>query len=237
MSRSVGTFLRNSSSLAVSLFVLVVALLGSALAERAPLEQHRQRAPHGKVSRPPPVRHDTQFKAVPNSKLQVRAVQYDGATNGTLTVQVKNPDKVPLTFNAAGLYFVPEGDPDQAPQRLGAVGPMQIASGPEDEKLELAIAPGATVEVNLDVFCIDSHRPSPSPQNRFHIGATKLPRELTRTIEQRADKAVEEAKASGAAKPRPAAKGKIQSDVWQSRDANWVELDGEGKQEVGKRKR
>jgi hypothetical protein len=33
----------------------------------------------------------------------------------------------------------------------------------------------------------------------------------------------------------PAAKAKIQSEVWRSRDAKWIELEGEGKQEAGKR--
>ena len=31
------------------------------------------------------------------------------------------------------------------------------------------------------------------------------------------------------------AKSKIQSEVWRSRDSKWVPLDGEGKQEVGKK--
>jgi hypothetical protein len=212
---------------AVSLLVLLV---GIAAAERAPLRQHAQ-----KYSPPAPVRHDTKFKSVPGSKLQIRAVEYNGSTNGTLTVQVKNTDKTAQKFVATGLYFVPEGNPDTAPQRLGAVGPMQIASEGK-EVSELEVKPGATVEVQLDVFCIDSHRPSPSPQNRFIVGVSKLPRQLARTIENRADQMVKEAAAEGAAAPRPAAKGKIQSEVWRSRDAKWVELDGEGKQEAAKKR-
>ncbi|MEO6773381.1 MAG: hypothetical protein ABI467_10180 [Kofleriaceae bacterium] len=34
-----------------------------------------------------------------------------------------------------------------------------------------------------------------------------------------------------------AACSRIQSEVWKSRDANWVKLDGEGKQEVSKQRR
>lgn len=215
---------------AVSLLVLLVSI---AAAERAP----RRQPLHQKGEAPKVVRHETAFKRVPDSKLQIRAIEYNGSTNGTLTVQVKNTEKVPQKFIATGLYFVPEGDPDTAPQRLGAVGPMQIAASSNKEVSELQIPPGETVEVQLDVFCIDSHRPSPSPQNRFNIGASKLPRELARTIEQRADKMVESEAAAGAVAPRPAAKAKIQGEVWRSRDAKWVELDGEGKQEAAKKRR
>jgi hypothetical protein len=217
--------LRSSRNLlvsVVSLFVLLAGLLGVAAAKRV---SHR------------PIRHDTAFRAVPGSKLKIRAVVYDGSTNGTLTVQVKNPHKTVQKFSANGLYFVPEGDPDTAPQRLGAVGPMQIASDAARKELtEIEIAAGATVELQLDVFCIDSHRSSPSPANRFDVGASRMPRELAATIEQRANLAVDEVRADGFAAPRPAAKGKIQSEVWRSRDARWVELDGEGKQEAAKKR-
>jgi hypothetical protein len=182
-----------------------------------------------------PVRHDTRFHAVPDAKLEVRAVEYDGSTNGRLRVQVRNPGKAAQKFSARGLYFVPEGDPDTAPQRLGAVGPMQLAGG-DKELGELDVAPGATVDLVLDVFCIDSHRSSPSPQNAFNVGATRMPRELAQTIEHRADQAVESARGQGNAAPRPAAKASIQGEVWRSRDAKWVELDGEGKQELTKKK-
>jgi hypothetical protein len=214
---------------AISLVLLLVSMIGTAFAERIP---HRQ----GKRPGPPtPTRHDTSFKSVPGTKLEIRAVEYNGSTNGTLTVQVKNTQKSAQTFIATGLYFVPEGDPDKAPQRLGAVGPMQMATG-GTETNQLVVPAGGTVEVQLDVFCIDSHRPSPSPQNRFNVGVSKLPKELAAQIETRANTAVTKAKESGAAAPRPAAKNDIQGEVWRSRDAKWVELDGEGKQEAAKKR-
>lgn len=210
---------------AISVFFLLVAMVGTAWAERAVPQQ---------VTRPKPMRHDTAFKSVPGTKLQIRAVEYNGSTNGTLTVQVKNSQKSSQKFSATGLYFVPEGDADKAPQRLGAVGPMQMATAKTVNELE--IAAGATVEVQLDVFCIDSHRPSPSPSNRFNIGASKLPKELAAQIETRANAAVGKQAEAGAAAPRPAAKSDIQTEVWRSRDAKWVELDGEGKQEAAKKR-
>jgi len=173
--------------------------------------------------------HDTKFKAVPDSQLQIRAVEYNGSVNGTLRVQIKNTGKTAQKFSATGLYFVPEGNPDTAPQRLGAVGPMQM-DGKKD-LTSIDVPAGATVDVALDVFCIDSHRSSPSTKNAFDVGATRMPKVLSQQIETSADAAV---KSSGA--PRPAAKGAIQSEVWKSRDSKWIELDGEGKQEVGKKK-
>jgi hypothetical protein len=236
-------FSRNLLSLAVSLFVLV-GVIGVAAAdidddivwdgERAPIRHQQQR--HTKPPTPPkPVRHDTKFSPVPDSKLQIRALEYDGSTNGVLKVQLKNTDKSAQKFSATGLYFVPEGDPDKAPQRLGAVGPMQLTSGSAKKELQAIEVPaGQTVEVALDVFCIDSHRSSPSPQNVFHVGNKRLPKELARKIETSADKAVSAERAKGSHAPRPAAKAVIQSEVWKSRDSAWIELDGEGEQEAAK---
>lgn len=208
LSRSV----RNLAALAVSLLVLFA---GSAFADG--------------------VRHDTKFKRVPSSKLEIRAVEYDGNTNGVLKVQLKNSAKEKLMFSASGLYFVPEGNPDKAPQRLGAVGPIQLGSGDAAKEVtELEVAAGETVEVALDVFCIDSHRSSPSPKNVFNVGASKLPKQLAATIEKSADTVVRAEAAKGTPAPRKAAKSSIQSEVWKSRDAKWQKLDGEGKQEAGK---
>jgi len=229
---SVRTSRRNPLVALLSLLVLLIG--GTALADRLPEPQRQRRVPVSRVE-PAPVRHDTKFIAVPDSKLEMRAVQYDGATNGRLHVQIRNSSKTAQKFSAKGLYFVPEGNPDTAPQRLGAVGPMQIADDAK-EISELDVAPGATVEVVLDVFCIDSHRGSPSPQNSFNVGVKRMPKELSQTIENRADAAVKVERDSGNAAPRPAAKSSIQGEVWRSRDSKWIELDGEGKQEAAKKK-
>jgi hypothetical protein len=229
---SVRTARQNPLVALLSLLVLLIS--GTVLADRLPEPQRQRRTPSPRVE-PTAVRHETKFHEVPDAKLEVRAIQYDGSTNGRLHVQVRNSGKAAQKFSAKGLYFVPEGNPDTAPQRLGAVGPMQIANDAK-EISELEVAPGATVEVVLDVFCIDSHRSSPSPQNTFSVGVKRTQKELAQTIEQRADKAVDAARADGNAAPRPAAKSSIQGEVWRSRDSKWIELDGEGKQEVSKKK-
>ena len=62
------------------------------------------------------------------SPLLMRIVQYQGSTNGAITVEVKNPTDTPQEFSAKGIYFVPTGNANEAPQRLGAVGPFQLQS-------------------------------------------------------------------------------------------------------------
>jgi hypothetical protein len=172
------------------------------------------------------------------SGLELAVVSYDGSVNGELTVDVKNPGKKPLTFIATGLYFVPQGDADSAPQRLGAVGPMQIAGAKDAEDQApkrvdtLEVPAGATVRVKLDVFCIDSHRPSPTSSTGFGLASTRLPGKLRGTIEARAKVVADEAGGYAA----PAAKSRVQSEVWTARDAAWIKLDGEGKQETAKQR-
>ena len=62
------------------------------------------------------------------SPLLMRIVQYKGSTNGAITVEVKNPTDTAQEFSAKGIYFVPTANANEAPQRLGAVGPFQLQS-------------------------------------------------------------------------------------------------------------
>jgi hypothetical protein len=183
-----------------------------------------------------PALADNSFHRVPGkaAKLQMKVVSYDGSTNGELTVAVKNTGTTALTFNASGLYFVPDGDADEAPQRLGAVGPMQLATDGDDEparKDSISIPAGKTVQVTLDVFCIDSHRSSPSSSTAFTVGKSRMPKSLAVKIDKEARKAIAGEEDGYAA---PAAKEKIQGEVWKARDAKWVKIDGEGAQEATK---
>src|SRR5204863_6265391 len=98
------------------------------------------------------------------SPLLMRIVQYEGSTNGAITVEVKNPTGEPQEFSAKGIYFVPTGNANEAPQRLGAVGPFQLQSSQGGQARNVSqrldrttIAPGATARMSLDVYCIDSH--------------------------------------------------------------------------------
>jgi hypothetical protein len=165
--------------------------------------------------------------------LAIRIVKYAGSTNGAITVEVQNPTAEPQEFSAKGLYFVPQGNANAAPQRLGAVGPFQVLSAGGRQRADrLTIAPGASERLALDVYCIDSHRASPGPSTPFRIAKDRVPPALTTAI----DKDANDASKGYGGVSAPAAKSAVQGQVWKNRDAKWIELEGEGKQEAGKKR-
>jgi len=169
------------------------------------------------------------FRNVPGAgakALQMRTVKYNGSTNGRMVVQVRNKGKTTETFDAAGLYFVPGGDPEKAPQRLGAAGPFEVvgAEGASGEAIQkLKIAPGESVELELHVFCIDSHRSSPDSSTNFAVANKRMPKKLRTEIQTGATKVLKRHKN----KVAPDAAAEIQSQIWETRDADWVKLEGE----------
>ncbi|MFZ5444448.1 MAG: hypothetical protein ACOZQL_30935 [Myxococcota bacterium] len=170
--------------------------------------------------------------AEPNGKpsgLQLRVVKYDGSTNGAITVEVTNPTGAAAEFAPQGLFFVPDVDPDKAPQRLGAVGSM-LRKGQASRTEKLLVGAGQTEQLTLDVYCIDSHRPSPGPATPFRVGKERMPRELSQSIDANTKAAT---KGAGGVHAAPA-KPMVQSEVWKTRDSKWIKLDGEGKQEAAK---
>jgi hypothetical protein len=166
--------------------------------------------------------------------LTMQVVAYDGSTNGRMVVEVVNDGQQAETFTADGIYFVPSGNPEAAPQRLGAAGPIIIVEdGVEKTYLEgIAIPPGSKQTVRLEVFCIDSHRSSPSSETKFGVAAERLPKELRQKITHGAKQIIHENKGD-VAKAKPA----IQSHMWKTRDADWLELEGERKQEKAPRQK
>jgi hypothetical protein len=165
------------------------------------------------------------------SELLIRIVQYAGSSNGAITIDVKNPTDRPQEFSAKGLYFVPQGNANEAPQRLGAVGPFQVHGAGKPERREhLTIGPGETERLTLDVYCIDSHRSSPVRRRRSRREGSGAREALAGDRRQRAGVAAP----LGGVSPRREAV--IQSRVWKNRDANWIPLDGEGKQEAAKKR-
>jgi hypothetical protein len=164
-------------------------------------------------------------------QLKLKVSKYEGGTNGELTVEVTNPGTAPADFDAQGLYFVPTGDPDHAPQRLGAVGPFQVTSEQgTPRRSKVTLPPGGKATLRLDVYCIDSHRRSPRTGDDFELASARMPKQLASEIQAEAGKAA--AKVGGYA--APAAKASVQSEVWKARDKKWIKLDGEGNQEAVK---
>jgi hypothetical protein len=172
-------------------------------------------------------------KSGKSNGLLMRIVRYEGNTNGAITVDIKNPRPTPQEFSAKGVYFVPQTDADQAPQRLGAVGPFQVhgGNGPRQRLERMTIAPGATQRLTLDVYCIDSHRASPSSSTKFRVAKDTMPDSLVGAIASDAEKSAAAFGGVSAVAAKPA----VQSEVWKNRDKKWIQLDGEGRQEVGKR--
>jgi hypothetical protein len=165
------------------------------------------------------------------SGVSLRILKYDGATNGALSVEVQNTRAEPTQFSPRGLYFVPEGNANEAPQRLGAVGPFSVKTEHGWERREsITLAPGARAELRLDVYCIDSHRGSPSSSTGFRMAKERVPRKLADDITHDAEKATESLGGVAA----PAAKSAVQSQVWKNRDKKWLKLEGEGAQEAAK---
>jgi hypothetical protein len=165
------------------------------------------------------------------SGLELRIVKYDGSTNGVLEVEVKNTRAEPTDFSARGLYFVPTGNADEAPQRLGAVGPFNVETpGGWKRHDKLSLAPGETARLKLDVYCIDSHRASPSSSTSFRVAKDRVPAKVASEILDDATRAA--ARHGGVS--APAAKAEVQREVWKNRDKKWIKLDGEGRQELGK---
>ncbi len=185
-----------------------------------------------------PAAADKSYAPIPSEQtggkatgLEMRVVDYRGSTNGSIEVEVRNPTNHPVEFSAKGIYFVPDGDPDHAPQRVGAVGPFQVKQGNEWQREDkLTLAANATALLKLEVYCIDSHRGSPSSSTSFHVAKTRVPKPMVEAIDHDAAQAADPMGGVSA----PTAKGAVQSQVWKNRDKKWIRLDGEGKQEAFK---
>jgi len=165
------------------------------------------------------------------SPLKMNVIGYRGGSNGELTVEVLNPSAGAAEFSAQGLYFVPDENANNAPQRLGAVGPFRVhAAGNWQAQQRIAVPASGAVKLKLDVYCIDSHRRSPATGDRFHLAGARIPPRLTQEISVKADQA---ASAHGGY-ASPAAKSAVQSEIWKARDKKWQKLEGEGAQEATK---
>lgn len=178
------------------------------------------------------------FVSMPEAKgsaenLKIRFVEYDGDTNGAMVVEVKNTGRTTATFDSDGLFFVPNGDPEKAPQRLGAAGPFLEIAGKKQivrQDGKLVVAAGESRKIRLEVFCIDSHRSSPSPSTKFSIAKKKLPKSLRKEL-KKSNQAIYRSNKGDFRK----AKSAVQSNMWKTRDKKWIKLEGERTQEKNPR--
>jgi hypothetical protein len=157
------------------------------------------------------------------SALQIRQVDFSGGASGHIMVEVRNPTQGPEAFEARGLYFVPRGNAQSAPQRVGAVGPFDAKEGQTWRRMnKLVVEPGQTVRLKLQTFCLDSHRGSPGKGQGYKVARERLPKDLTSANEAAATRSLK-AK-SGKFED---AQGEIQSQVWSNRNKKWIKLEGE----------
>ncbi|MBK9036962.1 MAG: hypothetical protein IPL61_37880 [Myxococcales bacterium] len=160
---------------------------------------------------------DDQFHPVPaapgqRGDLALRVVGYGHGVHGEMTVEVRNGGADAATFVASGLYFLPDDDGGEAPQRLTIVG--GIRAGSEDAPSDaIAVAAGTTRKMRFDVYCIDESRHAPSSSQAFTLAANRMPPRLSAAI------TVETAAVVGRLKLRASdeQQSSIQSRVWQAR--------------------
>ncbi len=159
-----------------------------------------------------------------NKDLQVRWVTYKGGTNGEMVIEVRNVSKKRQTFVADGIFFVPDGSPEKAPQRLGAAGPfMEIAkSGKSKHQTRTTLRPGETKRLHVEVFCIDSHRSSPSSSTKFSVAKKLLPKSLRKEIRTGSRRIIRHNKGDVTK-----SKSAIQSYMWKTRNKKWIKIEGE----------
>jgi hypothetical protein len=97
---------------------------------------------------------------------------------------------------------------------------------------ELSIAPGQTERLRLEVFCIDSHRSSPDNSTVFSLAKNRLPKKLRGKLKSSNQKIYRKHKGD-----LVKSKSAIQSNMWKTRDAEWIELEGERANEKAPQKR
>ena len=152
------------------------------------------------------------------TSLQIRVLRYTGGVHGKMIIEVRNRGAREETFSARGLYFVPAVAPERAPQREGAAGPFEVASLPSRQRASsLAVRPGQTARLDLQTFCLDSHRPSPPRGQAYRVASRRLPAVLESRIESGTASILAGGGDAGA----------VQQLVWSTRNQRWIVLEGE----------
>lgn len=156
---------------------------------------------------------DDRFHPVPGAPgLELRVVTYGRGVHGEMTVEVHNRGGAAATFVASGLYFLPDDDGGDPPQRLAMVG--GVRAGSEDAPVEtVAVAAGATRRVRFDVFCIDENRHAPPLDQAFTLAAQRLPPRVTQEIVAQTRPVFRDV----ALRPTAEQESLVQSMVWEAR--------------------
>lgn len=125
---------------------------------------------------------DDAFHAVPaapdqGGPLELRVVSFGNGVHGEMVVEVRNPSAEPAVFFVSGLYFVPDDDGGEAPQRMGVIGGGRTGVE-EAPRAGIKLAAGAARKVRLDVYCIDRSRHAPSSGTTYTLAGARMPARL-----------------------------------------------------------
>ena len=85
------------------------------------------------------------------------------------------------------------------------------------------LAPSQKATLRLQLFCIDSHRASPSSSTPFRLAQKRLPKQLRQDIEKGTRALLKSKKAKNAKQIR----GDVQGHGWKTRNKKWIRLEGE----------
>lgn len=170
---------------------------------------------------------DDAFHPVPatphrTGALELRVVSFGNGIHGEMQVEVKNPGGAAVQFFASGLYFTPDPDGGEAPQRMGIIGGIRagVEEAPRDA---VTIAAGATRRLRFDVYCIDRARHAPSSTTTYTLAASRMPVKLVRAL----DASTGPLLAGRILPPDQALLEEIQGLVWNTRGRVRVRLSGE----------
>lgn len=170
---------------------------------------------------------DDAFHPVPaapdqGGPLELRVVAFGNGVHGEMEVEVRNPGTAPALFLASGLYFIPDDDGGEAPQRMGVIG--AIRAGAEGApRRGVTVAAGATRRVRFDVYCIDRQRHAPGSSASYTLAPARMPPKLIAALDARTAAYL----AGRIGTPDEATAQTIQDRVWSTRRAVRARLAGE----------
>lgn len=157
-------------------------------------------------------------------KLHIKVLGYRG---WKMEIVVTNKSHSPRSFEPNGLYFIPKGSPERAPQRLAASGPFYAKMSRKWARHTkgIKIPANSQQKLRLEVFCLDSHRSSPRNGQAFRLANKRLPQSLRRVFRKNSIKYMKQHKS------RSHFRGANQSMIWRERNKKWIKLEGERKNE------
>ncbi|HVV84257.1 MAG TPA: hypothetical protein VHE35_14390 [Kofleriaceae bacterium] len=170
---------------------------------------------------------DDAFHPVPaapgqGGPLELKVDSFGNGVHGEMQVEVHNPGSAPAIFYVSGLYFVPDPNEEEAPQRMGIIG--GIRTGLEEApRVGVSVPAGATRKLRFDVYCVDRWRHAPSSLTTYSLAPTRMPAKLIAALDAETKPLVGGTFGS----PDEMLADRIQDLVWETRHRVHARLAGE----------